>query len=241
MRQESIAGIIAAMSSYTSVIVPTPLMPSARSQGALVTLAVANVALHGVGLAVAWFGMRPGSIAVPLSVRMTYLAGSPAGWIGGWGIWMICAVLLVSFMAVLRSRLSTPNPAADLALVLTAAGMGVDLLCDVIQIQALPMAAAAGPGQTTLFLLLERIAFSGGTTVANGLYTAGVVIMTTRLPSATVATRLAGWSAGVSGGLMALSGVVFSPALLVASTGPTIGFFSLWTVLVARDLRQDRR
>jgi len=181
--------------------------------------------------------MRPGSLAAPLAERMAYLAGRPSGWIGGWGIWMICALLLVSFMAVLRSRLPAPSPAADLALAFAAAGMGVDLLCDVIQMQALPM-AAGGPGPS--FLLLERIAFTGGATVANGLYTAGVVLMTVCLRKATVATRLAGWATGLSGAAMVLSGLVLSPALLVASTGPTIGFYSLWTVLVARDLGQDR-
>ena len=41
-------------------------MPSARSQGALPALAWANVALHAVGLTLAWFGMRPGSVASPL-------------------------------------------------------------------------------------------------------------------------------------------------------------------------------
>jgi hypothetical protein len=212
-------------------------MPSSRSQRALPTLAWANVALHGVGVAVAWYGMRPGSIVAPLAERMAYLASRPAGWIGGWGIWMICTVLLVSFMAVLRSRLPVPSPAADLALAFTAAGMGVDLLCDVIQVQALPL-AAVGPG--SLFLLLERIAFTGGATMANGLYTAGVVLMTVCLRPATVATRLAGWATGISGAVMALSGLVLSPALFQASTGPTIGFYALWTVLVARDLRPDR-
>jgi hypothetical protein len=213
-------------------------MSSVRSKAALPALAWANVALHGMGVAVAWFGMRPGSLAAPLAERMAYLAGRPAGWIGGWGIWMICALLLVSFMAVLRSRLPAPSPAANLALAFAAAGMAVDLLCDVIQMQALPM-AAAGP-QVTLFLALERIAFTGGATVANGLYTAGVVLMTICLRKATVATHLAGWATGVSGAVMVLSGLVLSPALLVASTGPTIGFYSLWTVLVARDLQRDR-
>src|SRR5437763_383011 len=212
-------------------------MPSVRSQRALPRLAWANVALHGAGLAAAWYGMRPGSLAIPLAERMTYLAGRPAGWPGGWGLWMICSVLLVSFMAVLRSRLPAPGALADLALAFTAAGMAVDLLCDVIQMQALPM-AAADPGPA--FLLLERIAFTGGATVANGLYTAGIVLMTLCLSNATVATRLAGWATGISGSVMVLSGLILSPALLVASTGPTIGFYCLWTVLVARDLGQDR-
>ncbi len=215
-------------------------MPSARSQEALPALAWANVALHGLGVAAAWFGMRSGSIATPLNERMAYLAGWPVGWVGGWGVWMICAVVLVSFMAVLRSRLPAPRPLADLALALTAAGMSVDLLCDVIQMQVLPL-AAAGPGQVSLFLAFERVAFTGGVTVANGLYTAGVVMMTACLRKATMATRLAGWAAGVSGGVMALAGLVLSPALLLASTGPTIGFYSLWTVLVARDFRRTAR
>ncbi|HEV7787323.1 MAG TPA: hypothetical protein VGQ28_18415 [Thermoanaerobaculia bacterium] len=215
-------------------------MSSSGSQRALPNLAWANVTLHGVGLTLAWFGMRPGSIAAPLADRMAYLAARPAGWIGGWGIWMICTVLLVSFMAVLRSRLPAPSPAADLALAFTSAGMAVDLLCDVIQMQALPM-AAAGQGQVNLFLALERIAFTGGATVANGLYTAGIVLMTFCLrPITGMPARLAGWATGLSGAVMVLSGLVLSPALLVASTGPTIGFYSLWTVLVARDLQQDR-
>lgn len=213
-------------------------MSSTRSQGALPALAWANVALHGAGLTLAWYGMRPGSIAAPLAERMAYLAARPAGWISGWGLWMACTVLLVSFMAVLRSRLPAPSPAADLALAFTAAGMGVDLLCDVIQMQALPM-AATGPGPS--FLLLERIAFTGGATVANGLYTAGIVLMAFCLRPVTGApARLAGWATGVSGAVMVFSGLLLSPALLVASTGPTIGFYSLWTVLVARDLQQDR-
>jgi hypothetical protein len=229
--------MIAVWSSYTLAI-SSPIMSSARSQRALPALAWANVAVHSVGVAAAWYGMRPGSIAAPLAERMAYLAGWPAGWVGGWGIWMICTVLLMSFMTVLRSRLPMSGPAADLALAFTAAGMAVDLLCDVIQMQALPL-AAAGPGAS--FLLLERIAFTGGATVANGLYTAGVVLMTVCLrPIASRPARLAGWATGISGAVMVLSGLVLSPVLLVASTGPTIGFYSLWTVLVARDLRQDR-
>jgi hypothetical protein len=193
------------------------------------------VAFHGVGVILAWYWMRPGSVTAPLAERMAYLAGRPAGWAWGWGVWMICTLLLVSFMAVLRRRLPGSS-AADLALALTVAGMAVDLLCDVIQIQALPL-TAAGPNQGALFLVLERIAFTGGASIANGLYTAGVVLMTSCLRTSGLVTRLAGWATGISGAVMVLSGLILSPALLQASTGPTIGFYSLWTVLVARDLR----
>jgi len=226
------------IAAYTSaIIITTPTMPSTRSQGALPALAWANVVLHGAGLALAWFGMRPGSVGAPLAARMAYLAGHPAGWVWGWGVWMVCTFLLVSFMAVLRSRLPGPSLGADLALAFTAAGMGVDLLCDVIQIQVLPQAAGAGP--VNFFLVFERIAFTGGATVANGLYTAGIVLMTLCLyPVTGVPARLAGWATGISGAAMILSGLLLSPALLAVSTGPTIGFYCLWTVLVAQDLRR---
>ncbi len=45
----------------------------------------------------------------------------------------------------------------------------------------------------------------------------------------------------MSGAVMVLSGLVLSPTLLVVSTGPTMGFYSLWTILVARDLGPGRR
>jgi hypothetical protein len=207
--------------------------PSARI---LPALAWANVVLHVLGLAVAWFGLRPGSVAVPLAERMAYLADRPVAWSWGWGIWMLCTLLLVSFIAVLRRLLPGNSAAAQLALILTAAGMAADLLCDVIQIQVLPLAAGAGPD---LFLAFERLAFTGGVTVANGLYTLGVLLMTASLgrlvgPPA----RLAGWATVLAGFALAATGFIPSAVLLQGATGATIGFYSLWTVLVARDLRR---
>jgi hypothetical protein len=208
--------------------------PSARI---LPALAWANVVLHVLGLAVSWFGLRPGSIAAPLAERMAYLADRPVAWSWGWGIWMLCTLLLVSFMAVLRRLLPGNSAAAQLALILTAAGMAADLLCDVIQIQVLPL--AAGSGNPDLFLAFERLAFTGGVTVANGLYTLGVLLMTASLgrlvgPPA----RLAGWATVLAGFALAATGFIPSPLLLQGATGATIGFYSLWTVLVAHDLRK---
>jgi hypothetical protein len=207
--------------------------PSARI---LPALAWANVVLHVLGLAVAWFGLRPGSVAVPLAERMAYLADRPVAWSWGWGIWMLCTLLLVSFMAVLRRLLPGNSAAAQLALILTAAGMAADLLCDVIQIQVLPLAATAG---TDLFLAFERLAFTGGVTVANGLYTLGVLLMTASLGRLVGApARLAGWATVLAGFALAATGFIPSPLLLQGATGATIGFYSLWTVLVAHDLRK---
>jgi hypothetical protein len=215
-------------------------MPSSRPDASglplLPALAWANVALHGAGLAVAWFGMRPGSVVSPLAERMAYLAGRPPGWTWGWGVWMLCTLLLVAYMAALRP-LASRSLAAQLALVLAAAGMAVDLFSDVIQIQVLPLTARAGAAAPATFLAFERLALTGGATVANGLYTVGVLLMTAALRGRLRApARIAGAATVAAGAAMAVAGLLPAPELLAASTGPTIGFYSLWTVLVARDL-----
>jgi hypothetical protein len=198
-------------------------------------LAWTNVALHLAGLAVAWFAMRPGSPLSPLTERMAYLADRPPAWVLGWGIWMLCALVLVAFMAAVRRALPGDPLAAQLALVFTAAGMAVDLLCDVLQIQVLPIAAAAQPA---VFLAFERLAFTGGLTVANGLYIVGVLLMSLCLRGvARTSTLLVGWTTVVSGFALAAAGFVPSAGLLQAATGLTIGAYCVWTVLVARDLR----
>lgn len=203
-------------------------------------LAWGNVILHAAGLAVAWFGLRPGSVVAPLSERMAYLAADPAIWRWGWGIWMLCTLVLVGYIAVLERLLPPRSTAGRLALVLTASGMAADLLCDVLQISVLPLAAAGGPPATPLFLAVERLAFTGGATVANGLYTTGVLLMTLRFGHrARPPAQIAGWATVLSGYAMVAAGLLPSPALLQASAGPTLGFYSVWTVLLARDLRQS--
>jgi hypothetical protein len=214
---------------------PQMIPPSNRL---LTGLAWGNVVLHGLGLVLAVTGMRPGSPLVPLPERMEYLAGHPAGWSWGWGVWMLCSLLLLAFVAALRNRLPERSLGADLALTLTAAGMGVDLLCDAVQIRGLPL--AAGSGSEPLFLSLESLAFTGGATVANGLYTAAVLILTLTLRIGGGA-RLAGLATAVFGTAMAVAGLIPSPRLLEIATGPTIACYSLWTIFVARDCRGTER
>ena len=186
----------------------------------------------------AWIGLRPGSTVVPWVERMADLAAQPPAWAWGWGVWMLCALVLVAYMAVLRRALPGDPVAAQLAVVFTASGVAVDLLCDVLQIQALPAAAAMGPSQSAVFLTFERLAFTGGLTAANGLYTLGLLLMNLSLRGiAGTPARISGWVAVVSGFALAVAGFVPSPLLLQAATGLTIGAYSLWTVLVARDLR----
>jgi hypothetical protein len=183
----------------------------------------------------AWIGLRPGSTIIPLADRMAYLASQPPAWKWGWGLWMLCALALVAYIAVLRRQLPGDPLAARLALKFTTAGMLVDLSCDVLQMEMLPLAASLG---SSVFLGYERLAFTGGLTIANGLYTVGLLLMNLSLRGiARAPARIVGWVAVVSGFALAATGLVPSPLLLQTATGLTIGAYSLWTVLVARDLR----
>lgn len=205
-------------------------MPRLRSP-LLTRLAWANVALHAMGLAGAWLWLRPGSMLVPLAERRAYLSAHGLTWGWGWGVWMACAIALVAFNAALVEPLGERPFLPRLALVLSVAGMAVDLVCDAIQVWLLPGLDSA------LFESLERLAFAGGATLANGLYTLAVALLSVRLSGqARGKTLAAGWVTVAAGSAMAVSGVLDSPQLLQLATGPTIVGYSLWVVLVARDL-----
>lgn len=210
-----------------------------RGGGHLWALAWANVALHGAGLVLASCCMRPGSPLAPLPDRLAYLATRPAGWSWGWATWMLCSLLLVAFLAALASRLPERRLAARLALLLAAGGMAVDLACDLVQIAVLPEAAAAGGAGLPLFRAAERLAFLGGATVANGLYTTAVLLLAAGMAGAGLdraATRAAAGATVSGGALLAAAGLAEEPALGAAGTAVAIGGYSLWALLVARDL-----
>src|SRR5262245_44743356 len=99
--------------------------------------AVLNIGFHLAGLGLAVVGLRPGSPVVPLDERMAYVASRPAAWTVGWGVWMLCALAFVAFLAALGRYGETPA-LASLALLLGGIGMGADLLCDVGQMLVLP-------------------------------------------------------------------------------------------------------
>ena len=205
----------------------------------LTVLARLNVAFHAAGLALAVVALRAGTALVPLSERMAFLAGKPLLWRLGWGVWMISALLLVAYLAsaerLVQQRWER-SLLARLSVTFAAAGMGVDLLCEVINLSVLPLLASSGTSE--LFLAFERMAFTGGATVANGLYTTAVLLLTRALGArASALTRASGYGAVVSGYLMAVAGILPSPVLLQYATGPTIGFYCLWVLVVVTDLR----
>jgi hypothetical protein len=192
-----------------------------------------NVALHVVGLGLAYVGMRPGSPVVPLDDRMAYLAARPALWMLGWGCWMLCALALVALMAALRSHAASRD-LTSLALMLTVSGAAVDILCDVGQMAVLPDAAAWKPAQPAQFVAWERWLGAGGAVVANGFYSIAVVIVTwpmrRQVPGYVLGLAVATFGAGM---LMVAAGITGDARLLEASVAPTIFSFLAWTVAVA--------
>jgi hypothetical protein len=211
----------------------------------MTVLAWLNVALHALALVLALFGMRPGSPLVALSERLHYLASNPLGWSLGWGTWMLCTLALIAYFAVLAHQLQDPGPLPGLAVVLAAAGGAIDLWCDAIYITVLPQLAARTPPPEEAFLAIERIASAGGLIVANGLYAIGTLLLTVCLRR----RQLSGsWLAPVGYGvfgfgiLLVVAGFRDEPRLAELGTGPTIGLYCLWTVLVARSMNagEDR-
>src|SRR5689334_3304241 len=91
-----------------------------------------SVGLHALGLAFAQLGMRPGTPLVAVAERRAFLAAAPLGWSLGWGVWMLCALSLLLFYALLVERIAPRS--GRLALALVTAGVAVDLLCDAAQL-----------------------------------------------------------------------------------------------------------
>jgi len=195
---------------------------------ALRVAALLNIGLHGAGLGAAFFGLRPGSPVVPLDERMAYLASRPLAWSLGWGIWMLCALALVAFLAALE-READGSSLASLGLLLGTAGMSVDLFCNVGQMVVLPDVAAWKPPQPAAFVAWERWLGAGGTVVANGLYSIAVVLATLA-----VRRRVPGYAFGLglatagSGMTMVAAGFSGRAPFISATVGPTIVSFVLW-------------
>lgn len=204
-------------------------------------LAWVNIVLHLAGLALAVVAMRPGTPLVDLSERRAYLADFPPAWTLGWAVWMLCTLALIAFFAALAHRLADAGPGPPLAVTLAAAGGAVDLLCDTIHIMVTPRLAARAPEE--LFLAFEGTAITAGLIVANGLYTVATLLLTlclARRPGLSPAVVPLGYGVFVCGTVMVAAGFAVSPRLMELSTGPTIGLFCIWTLLVARSLEPRR-
>ena len=201
----------------------------------LTTAAWVNVVLHVAGLVLALVGMRPGTPAVPENAQLTYLADRPLGWSLGWAVWALCALALLWFMTLLSER--RPSTGTRLALALTTAGVAVDLTCDAWYAVVLP--ELAGGLYQSAFPVVERLVGVASLLVANGLYSVGVLVTAATVERVPKAATLLALATGLSGLALAAAGVAGSPRAIEVCTGPTVGFFMAWTVVLARGLARS--
>lgn len=206
-------------------------------------LAWFNVLVHLFGLASAGVGMRPGTPLVPLSERLDYLAAYPLAWSLGWGVWMLCAAALVSFVAVAVKLLGERDALGRLSLILVVVGAGFDLFCDAVYILVFPRIASLNPVPEAIFLLLEQVTAIGSLVIANGMYSIAVLLLTLALrgrPGLAPFITTTGYGVTVFGLLLAAAAFTGVPWHIEWATGPTIGLFCVWVLLVARSLDPDR-
>jgi hypothetical protein len=210
---------------------------AARRASPLTILAWSNVLAHLAALALAAIGMAPGTPLAPLAERLDYLAGGPIGWTLGWVCWMLCAVLLVTFLAVVVHRLGADADLARLGLTIAVAGAAFDLFCDSVFIVVLPMIASWQPPSEPLFLAIERLTSLGSLVIANGSYSIAVLLITRALQCRGVTapgTTMLGYAVGVGGLLLAAAGFTAVPWHAQWATPPTILLFCAWVILVAK-------
>lgn len=189
-------------------------------------IALANAAVHVVGLALTATVMRPGTLLAPRADRMRFLAETPWEWTLGWSVWAACALAIAALIGSLLA--DTRAPLLKAALGVTVAAAAVDLYCDFLWIARVPHD----------FDRWEPTAYLGGAVVANGLYTFGVLL-------AAIALRgrvppVVGWlAAGVvaCGIALSVTSAAGATTLVVLSTGGVIGLYSVWGVAVAYTLR----
>jgi hypothetical protein len=215
-------------------------MPRSPFWFSLTGLAWVNVALHVVALVLAVVGMRPGTPLVPLPERLHYLARAPLGWTAGWVAWMFCAVVLVAFLAAVTRRLGERAFLARLGLTVAVVGAAFDLFCDAVYVLVFPMLASGTPVPESLFVVLERITGIASLVIANGAYSVAILLVTLELqarPDLTPFTVEVGYAVAGFGFLLAAAGFTGVPWHVEWATGPTIGLFCVWVLLVARSLR----
>ena len=197
-----------------------------------------SVGLHLGGLVLAVAALRPGTPLVPPAERVAYLAERPLGWTLGWAAWMLCALALVAFLAVLAHVVPEASTVLRTAVMLASAGAAVDLVCDTLYITVLPGLAAGGP--TPLFLTVERALGAGGVVVANGLYTIATLLAALGLrarPEMPPVVTWLGYATFAGGMLMVAAGFTGDPRHLELATGAAILPYMAWTLGVARALR----
>ncbi len=176
--------------------------------------------LAGAALALV---LRPGTEVTPnLGERAAYIAQHLGLWRGGWLLWMAAALSLLGFYAWWGGRAGMARWAAA-GFWLAAAGLLFDFLAESLYIGWLP-------GQLEAIQHLGTL-LSGG--AANGLYTAGGIVLTLATPWAATARRsrwlrALAWAVWLSGIALSASALLgFVPGLVASGAALVICFCPL--------------
>lgn len=202
-----------------------------------------NIALHMLGLGLAAVAMRPGTPAASLNDRMTYLASQPLGWTLAWSVWLCCMVTMVAFIALVVQRLGRDNILARLALIVVVLAGAFDCLGDSLYLAVLPQVAQWQPRDERAFLLVEKATQIVSLVVANTLYSVATLLLSLALrvfPGVRRGTVLVGCGVFVFGMLLSAAGFTGVAWHVEFSTGPTIGLYCVWVILVARSVAPAR-
>lgn len=205
--------------------------------GRITAIAWLNVGLHVTGLGLAAAYIRPGSPLTPLPDRLAYLAADPVGWRVAWLVWAGCAGAMVSFTFVTARVVD--SALARWAVATAAAAAAVDLACDVYYVVSLPKVAFNSGPTSEAFVGAERLSNFVSLTAANGLYSVSTLLLSLTLSGRATVLPL-GIAVFAAGMVLAVAGVIDSPLLAFLATGPTIGLYCVWVLVVLRAVRERR-
>jgi hypothetical protein len=199
----------------------------------LTALAWLNVLLHLTGLILAAVYLLPGTPRVPLAERQSYLASWPLGWVCSWLVWAACAFAMIGFALAVAARLSTTLARWGAGVAVAAAL--VDLTCDSLLALYLPALASGVVVSDFEFVDAERVIGFVSLFVANGLYSLSTLLLSIAMHerTAVLPTGIAVFACGM---LLSAAGVTGVPAHAFWATGPTIGLYCVWVLLVAYSL-----
>lgn len=176
--------------------------------------------------------LRPGLPGNPAEARIAFMNAHPWSWMGGWVLWHVAAISLVSLYIVLAMRFR--GVVALTAVPVSAAGLAIDFICEAKYIGVLPQLRGDD------FARLDREIEVLIGYAANGLYTVAFALLVIAgwrvLPKSALAL-----SGPVVGGGVALALASLRGNARLETITSAILFLSLivWIAIVARWLRNE--
>ena len=194
------------------------------------TIAWIAAAAHVVAAVVMLLFLREGLPPASDDARIAYIASHRALWTAGWLSWQLAVLTLIALYAVLARRFGGAIPLAALAI--GTAGASIDVATQMRFIVVLPQLHGEA------FALLDRELEAMTGYAANGLYTLAFVMFVAagwrELPR--LANALAP-AIAVSGFALAIAALMHHALAEIVSSAILFPLFTLWTILIARWLR----